>query len=423
MEVLDRLVAGDIYTFGVTVPEGLTLVEIAEHLAGHGVGDAEKLEDAFRNATLIAKLDHDAPNLEGYLFPTRYQFTRHATAAEVARAMVGQFNAVFDDDKRNKAKELGLTVREVVALASIIEKETGSADERPLIGSVVWNRLERGMALGMDSTIIYALKLQGTYDGNIRRVDLEIKSPYNTYRAVGIPPGPHRLTGRSGHRCRARARGLFLSLLRFEKRRDPSFLEELSRARERRAQIPSGVLPTETTSEKRSRFFVTSRRALRACLLALAYLTLALVFTYPLASHFGTHHVGEAGGDAKTYLWNYWWVEKALFDLGTSPFETEHIFYPVGIGLSLHTLASLQGVLVAPLEKLVDRSEPRTSSSSGHSSLRRSRPTRSRVAWEPAGKVPFSPASRSRFARIGSRASQDITTSLEQSGSRSMSCC
>ncbi len=98
---------------------------------------------------------------------------------------------------------------------------------------------------------------------------------------------------------------------------------------------------------------MTSRRALRACLLALAYLTLALVFTYPLASHFGTHHVGEAGGDAKTYLWNYWWVEKALFDLGTSPFETEHIFYPVGIGLSLHTLASLQGVLVAPLEKLV----------------------------------------------------------------------
>ena len=190
VEVLDRLVAGDIYTFGVTVPEGLTLVEIAEHLAGHGVGDAEKLEDAFRNAALIAKLDHDAPNLEGYLFPTRYQFTRHATAAEVARAMVGQFNAVFDDDKRNKAKELGLTVREVVALASIIEKETGSADERPLIGSVVWNRLERGMALGMDSTIIYALKLQGTYDGNIRRVDLEIKSPYNTYRAVGIPPGP-----------------------------------------------------------------------------------------------------------------------------------------------------------------------------------------------------------------------------------------
>ena len=98
---------------------------------------------------------------------------------------------------------------------------------------------------------------------------------------------------------------------------------------------------------------MTSRRALRACLLALAYLALALVFTYPLASHFGTHHVGEVGGDAKAYLWNYWWVEKALFELGTSPFETKQIFYPVGIGLSLHTLASLQGLLVAPLEKLV----------------------------------------------------------------------
>ena len=190
VEVLDRLVAGDIYTFGVTVPEGLTLVEIAEHLASHDVGNAEELEDAFQNGALIAKLDQDAPNLEGYLFPTRYHFTRNPTAAEVALAMVGQFKAVFDDGKRSKAKELGLTVREVVALASIIEKETGSADERPLIGSVVWNRLERGMTLGMDSTIIYALKLQGTYDGNIRRVDLELASPYNTYRVAGIPPGP-----------------------------------------------------------------------------------------------------------------------------------------------------------------------------------------------------------------------------------------
>jgi UPF0755 protein len=104
--------------------------------------------------------------------------------------MVAQFEEVFDDDKRSKSKELGLTPRDVVTLASVIEKETGNADERPLIGSVVWNRLERGMPLAMDSTIIFALKRDGRYDGNLRRVDLEMDDPYNTYRVAGPPPGP-----------------------------------------------------------------------------------------------------------------------------------------------------------------------------------------------------------------------------------------
>ncbi len=98
------------------------------------------------------------------------------------------------------------------------------------------------------------------------------------------------------------------------------------------------------------------RRARAASLyvvgLVLAYLALTLLFTYPLAWHFDTHHVGEAGGDAKVYLWNYWWVHKALFELGTSPFETDFIFHPIGIGLSLHTLAVAQGVVFAPLSAL-----------------------------------------------------------------------
>ena len=95
------------------------------------------------------------------------------------------------------------------------------------------------------------------------------------------------------------------------------------------------------------------RRAWLACFLILVYLALTLLFTYPLAWHFGTHHVGEAGGDAKVYLWNYWWVKKALFELGTSPFETNLIFHPIGIGLSLHTLAAAQGVVFAPLSEVI----------------------------------------------------------------------
>lgn len=95
-----------------------------------------------------------------------------------------------------------------------------------------------------------------------------------------------------------------------------------------------------------------ARRAARACLLILVYLALTFSFTYPLAWHFDTHHVGEAEGDAKMYLWNYWWVKKALFELGESPFQTDMIFHPIGIGLSLHTLSAAQGVAYAPLSTL-----------------------------------------------------------------------
>ena len=190
LDVVERLVEGDIYTFAVTVPEGLTVSETAEHLAAKGLGEAAALEEVFQDVTLIADIDRDATDLEGYLFPTTYQFTRNPSAREVACTMVAQFEEIFDDDKRSKSEALGLTPRELVTLASVIEKETGAAEERPLIGSVVWNRLERGMPLAMDSTIIFALKRQGRYDGNLRRVDLEMESPYNTYRVAGLPPGP-----------------------------------------------------------------------------------------------------------------------------------------------------------------------------------------------------------------------------------------
>lgn len=190
LDVVARLVRGDIYTFAVTVPEGLTVRETAEHLAAKGISDAAALEEVFRDVSLVAHFDRDATDLEGYLFPTTYQFTRNPSPREVARMMVAQFEDVFDADKRSKGEARGLTAREVVTLASVIEKETGNAEERPLIGSVVWNRLERGMPLAMDSTIIYALKMQGRYDGNLRRVDLEMDNPYNTYRVAGAPPGP-----------------------------------------------------------------------------------------------------------------------------------------------------------------------------------------------------------------------------------------
>jgi UPF0755 protein len=190
IEVIDRLVEGDIYYLSVTIPEGLTRSETAEILSQKDLGDVDAFGAAFARGELIASLDPEAVDLEGYLFPETYQFPRKPLAEDVARALVGRFIEVFDEDRRAKAASLDMDVREIVTLASIVEKETGLAEERPLIASVFWNRLERQMPLQSDPTIIYDLKRQGRYDGNLRRDDLKWESPYNTYRFAGLPPGP-----------------------------------------------------------------------------------------------------------------------------------------------------------------------------------------------------------------------------------------
>jgi len=190
LDVIDRLVEGDVYHLTVTIPEGLSLLETAALLSEKGLGDAGELGAAFTNAGLIASIDPEAVDLEGYLFPDTYQFPRNPPPDDVARAMVSRFKNVFDEPRREKAKELELEIREVVTFASIVEKETGLAEERPLIASVFWNRLERRMALQSDPTIIYDLKRQGRFDGNLRRADLKLDSPYNTYMVRGLPPGP-----------------------------------------------------------------------------------------------------------------------------------------------------------------------------------------------------------------------------------------
>ena len=190
LEVIDRLVAGDVYHLSVTIPEGLSLLETAALLSESGLGDAEEFQQAFSSAELVASADPVAVELEGYLFPDTYQFPRQPPPEDVARAMVSRFLEVFGETRREKANELGLDIREVVTFASMVEKETGLAEERPLIASVFWNRLDRRMALASDPTIIYALKRQGVFDGNLRRADLKLDSPYNTYLVGGLPPGP-----------------------------------------------------------------------------------------------------------------------------------------------------------------------------------------------------------------------------------------
>jgi len=161
------------------------------------LGPKDEFVEAAGNAALIGRLDPDAEDLEGYLFPDTYPFPRRTTAADVVRAMVAGFERAFDAELRAAAASRGMTVREVVTLASLIEKETAAADERTLVSAVYHNRLRIGMPLQCDPTVIYALMLSGRWNGNIRRQDLQIDSPYNTYRYAGLPPGPIAGPGRA----------------------------------------------------------------------------------------------------------------------------------------------------------------------------------------------------------------------------------
>jgi UPF0755 protein len=161
------------------------------------LGTAEQFVTAASDTSLVAELDPRAASLEGYLFPDTYALARSAGAAGTVRAMVARFEAAFDPALRAAAQETGLTLREIVTLASLVEKETAAPAERPIVAAVYQNRLRIGMPLQCDPTVIYALILAGRWNGNLTREDLRMDSPYNTYRYRGLPPGPIASPGRA----------------------------------------------------------------------------------------------------------------------------------------------------------------------------------------------------------------------------------
>ena len=191
-QVLRKLVKGQIVARTLTIVEGLTLEEIAEQLARDGYGRREVFLDLMRSPRLIADLDPDAPDLEGYLFPETYSFAFGTPEQEIVETLVKTFRRRFERDVRPRLAQgpPGRSVRQVVTLASIVEKEAKAAEDRPLIAAVYSNRLDRRIGLAADPTVIYALKRVGRWNGNLRREDLRMDSPYNTYRYAGLPPGP-----------------------------------------------------------------------------------------------------------------------------------------------------------------------------------------------------------------------------------------
>jgi len=193
--ILDVLLRGDVVRREMTVPEGRSLDEIAALVAAEGM-DLEAFLAAARDPAPMRDLDPLAPDLEGYLFPDTYDVPQSPEAPRgLVRRMALRFRDVVGPELPRIA-ERGLTVRQVVTLASIVELETAQPSERPRIAAVFLNRLEKGMPLQTDPSIIYALKKAGRWDGNIRKADFDIDSPYNTYRRPGLPPGPLGSPGR-----------------------------------------------------------------------------------------------------------------------------------------------------------------------------------------------------------------------------------
>jgi len=190
LDVIERLARGDVYKRLVTFREGLTIPEMALVFEERGFGAAADFERAARNAALITDLDPAARTLEGYLFPETYALARGTSADELVSQMVGLFRRLYTDAMKAEADAAGLTLRQVVTLASLVEKETARREERPLVAAVYRNRLTIGMGMQADPTVIYALQQAGRYDGNLSRDDLQFDSPYNTYRYSGLPPGP-----------------------------------------------------------------------------------------------------------------------------------------------------------------------------------------------------------------------------------------
>ena len=219
IDIQKRLRRGDVYFHTVVVPEGYTMFDIARAVEAAGLGSADDfLKVAENDTALIADIAPGAHSLEGYLFPDTYDFTRMMSMHDMAAVMVKQFRQVahqialipsatgpqgvvlrtaVDPSSSALQNEDQNEVEHTVIMASIVEKETSVPEERPLVASVYYNRLNKRIALDADPSIIYAELLAGTYQGALHHADMSFSSPYNTYRNAGLPPGPIGNPGRS----------------------------------------------------------------------------------------------------------------------------------------------------------------------------------------------------------------------------------
>jgi UPF0755 protein len=200
--VLARLQQGERRLNRLTIIEGWTRWDIARammQVPEFKIGSEAQALELMNNVSLISDLDPEAKNLEGYLFPDTYEFSPETTAPELIEMMVKRFRNVWKPDWSDRARSLNFTTRQIVTTASIIETEAKLDEERPIVASVIYNRLKKDIPLAVDSSVIYASKLEGKwrYDGKVYLSDIQRRSPYNTRLYAGLPPGPVASPGES----------------------------------------------------------------------------------------------------------------------------------------------------------------------------------------------------------------------------------
>lgn len=202
LSVLRKLAEGEQRLERFTIIEGWTRFDIAAAMARIPelkLADANEALLLLNDASLVADIDPDAENLEGYLYPDTYSFPPNTAPREMVAAMVRRFRQVWGGGMAEESRALNRSAREIVTVASLIETEAKLAEERPLVASVIYNRLRRGISLGIDSTVIYASKAAGKWrnNGKVYQSDLDRDSPYNTRKVRGLPPGPIASSGQS----------------------------------------------------------------------------------------------------------------------------------------------------------------------------------------------------------------------------------
>lgn len=190
-EVILKLSKGQFIPYRVTIKEGKTLDEIIVFLAKNYSFSKVKLAKAFKMTSLIKDFDNEAKDLEGYILPETYFVRKGISEEQLVKIVVGKFKDIFTERMRLQARDMGFSIREIVILASLIEKETSLESERRLVASVYHNRLKKKMLLQCDPTMIYALKKAGVYNKmKWKKLGRNIDSPFNTYKFRGLPPGP-----------------------------------------------------------------------------------------------------------------------------------------------------------------------------------------------------------------------------------------
>lgn len=187
VEILRRMVAGEVHVQRFAVPEGYSIYQIGELLEGRGLFTKEAFLKECFSKPLLRELGIGGKSVEGYLYPSTYAISGKTTAEELVRQMVAQFDKVFTGKFAGQAAAARLSTREVVILASLIEKEAVRPEERPLIASVFRNRLHKRMPLQSDPTAVYGVR---AFAGTVTKQDISRATPYNTYLIRGLPPGP-----------------------------------------------------------------------------------------------------------------------------------------------------------------------------------------------------------------------------------------